>query len=636
MAVSANWHFAKHHPDQAVRNPTGGEFFSDDAVDRPAQALVREALQNSMDARVDEESVCVRIYLSGGRHALPAAKAEYWLGGAWPHLTAQGNGLCNVPPAPKSCPFIVVEDFGTTGLTGNPAESRIPADSSENRFFAFFRAEGVSSKEGNRGGRWGIGKTIFLRSSMINTLLALTVRSDDQRSLLMGRTVLKHHCHQGCDFTPDGWYGLKQLPNQPVLPVDSSGEVQRFVQDFHLRREAGVAGLSVVIPYCDPQITLDDFHQAVLREYFYPILAGKLTVILHDASNESTARLDAENLREAIGCGAVRIDAGLCAAIDLAVWSLGDTTDRDRITLNRAGESGPAEWSSDLIPPNCLDDLARRYRGGERLAIRVPLRIHRTAGRGTDSWFDLYVQQDLEDRGHIPFYIRNGIIIPKVRERQVRGHRILALLVVEDAGLGTPLGDAEPPSHTHWSAETEKFIGKYEYGRQLIDFVASAPRQIAELLSRAQEERDVYSLAQFFPHPGDEKVRPEPGQKPGSEPPPPPEPPPRSEPLLEIGQMKAGFSLSLTSKGRERLPDSITVRMAYDRESGNPIKKYSTADFVLDHLTVRLEHAEELARASNEIVLRPCDPGFRIEVTGFDPKRDVYVQALPSTRSGES
>lgn len=189
------WHFAKHRPDQAVRNPTGSEFFSDEAVDRPAQALVREAIQNSMDAGIPGEAVCVRIYISGNRCALPADRAKYWLSDAWGHLRAPKNGLHSLQVSPGACPFIVIEDFGTTGLTGDPNDSRLPGDNSENRFFAFFRAEGVSSKEGDRGGRWGVGKTIFLRSSMINTLLAATVRQNTEQFLLMGRCVLKHHSY---------------------------------------------------------------------------------------------------------------------------------------------------------------------------------------------------------------------------------------------------------------------------------------------------------------------------------------------------------------------------------------------------------------------------------------------------------
>lgn len=421
-----------------------------------------------------------------------------------------------------------------------------------------------------------------------------------------------------------------------MLPIQDSQVVGAFIRDFKLSRANTASGLSVVIPYCDPAISVADFQSAILREYFYPILAGRLTVILHDGSADKSLRLDSEALRNAITDDTFKIDGGLRSAMELALWSLESEAADQRVTLIRAGDSGAAEWTESLIPEDQKERLGEDYQDGRRIAIRVPVKVRYANGKTVNTWFDVYIQQDLEDRGHPPLYIRNGIIIPKVREKQVRGHRILALIVVEDAGLGTPLGDAEPPSHTHWSAETEKFTGKYKYGKQLLEFVANASRQIAELLSRAQKERDVYSLTQFFPHPGDEKVRPEPGSKPGPDPSPPPDPSLHSESLVEIGKVKAGFSLALTVKGREQPPDSITVRMAYDRESGKPLKKYSIADFVLDELDIQTDHAETLARGLNEIVLRPVKADFKLKITGFDPRRDVYVEALSSRRSGES
>ena len=44
-----NWHYRVKAPDEKVRDPIQGEFISTEAIKNPADALVREAVQNAMD-----------------------------------------------------------------------------------------------------------------------------------------------------------------------------------------------------------------------------------------------------------------------------------------------------------------------------------------------------------------------------------------------------------------------------------------------------------------------------------------------------------------------------------------------------------------------------------------------------------
>src|SRR5262249_9812438 len=149
--------------------------------------------------------------------------------------------------------------------------------------------------------------------------------------------------------------------------------------------------------------------------------------------------------------------------------------------------------------------------------------VRRTSGQSQESHFDLFLRQDLVGRGYPPVFIRNGIIIPKALERRVRGYRLFALVIIDDRPLAELLGDAETPAHTQWSHQTQNFRGKYEHGKQCLDYVRSAPRQLAELLSEARREKDRFALADFFPRPPGENglegmqehEREEPGERPG-------------------------------------------------------------------------------------------------------------------------
>jgi hypothetical protein len=110
------WYFKKQTPGDITRDPIVGEFFSTDAIDNPAEALVREGIQNALDAKEKSETqVHVRIFLSKGNKTISAK----WIGNAWLHIKANGNGLQNIPLETETCPYLVFEDFGTTGLNGD-------------------------------------------------------------------------------------------------------------------------------------------------------------------------------------------------------------------------------------------------------------------------------------------------------------------------------------------------------------------------------------------------------------------------------------------------------------------------------------------------------------------------------------
>ena len=276
--MTLHWEFKTWEPGDKVRDPIQGEFFSTDAIKNPAEALVREAVQNSLDAGTGSP-VRVRFYISGEEGALPAARMAQYLNGSWPHFTAAGNGLRDVPSPTDSCPFLACEDFSTRGLEGDPKQWREIAGEN-NHFYYFFRTEGKSAKTEQERGRWGIGKYVFPRSSRINSFFATTVRGDNRR-LFMGQAVLKSHSIDGKYYKPDG--SLGQGVNGLIMPVEDTTFVEQFYADFRLKR-ASQPGLSVVVPWYDREITFDHLVKAAVGDYYYAILKGDLVIDIESPS----------------------------------------------------------------------------------------------------------------------------------------------------------------------------------------------------------------------------------------------------------------------------------------------------------------------------------------------------------------
>lgn len=157
--MNPGWRFSRVSPWFKNREATQGEFF---AADTELRALIRESVQNSLDAKRPDYTgpVAVRIFLSGGTRALPRETAKLCFKGGWPHIRSENNGLRVVPQKDEPVRYLVFEDSGTTGLTGDVYQYHEVADG-RNPFYYFFRAEGQSDKSEADRGRWAWENSSF-------------------------------------------------------------------------------------------------------------------------------------------------------------------------------------------------------------------------------------------------------------------------------------------------------------------------------------------------------------------------------------------------------------------------------------------------------------------------------------------
>jgi hypothetical protein len=102
-------------------------------------------------------------------------------------------------------------------------------------------------------------------------MLGLTVRDSDGRCLVFGQSVLRYHWLGGTYFTPDGAFGVPAAEGA-VVPSGDPKLAERFRRDFGLSRTTE-AGLSIVVPYASEELTGPSILEAVVREYFHPILS---------------------------------------------------------------------------------------------------------------------------------------------------------------------------------------------------------------------------------------------------------------------------------------------------------------------------------------------------------------------------
>jgi hypothetical protein len=638
------WRFGKKRPSDKTRDPVVSEFFASEAIKDAGEALVREAIQNSLDARRDDaDVVSVRVYVSGGQTSLRLTQASPWFDGAWPHYLAVGNGLRPGDVTQDGpCRYLVFEDFGTTGLIGDRAQYE-ERNGQDNPFFYFFRAEAKTAKHGDSRGRWGIGKQVFPRASRAQTFFGYTEVEDG--GFLMGGTILKHHWVGDVCFKPDGFWGDTVSIGEDTLTVPTSDPelLAAFRGDFRLRRTPGQRGLSVVVPWLDSAgdegpsadgFRRDDLAFAILSAYFLPVIEGRLEASVEDESgtyniSQATYRLIVDQLR-ATPDPSRRLEAerleGLIRIAEVA-------RSRSYLTFDlQPCPAAKAAWTDDMLDDASASQLREALGSGQTVCITATVPVRPKSGAEATDNFQCFLQKDERSLGR-PCHVREDLIISDVKSGKVPGYA--SLVRVDKGPLATLLGDSENPAHTEWQAAARNFKDKYIYGGLAIDFVSKFPAEVLKRVHASSRELDRTLLLDLFADEGPEQAGPVKRKvKRPIDRPIPPVVPPSQPSRYRIEQTASGFTVRCPA-GRLPVGTTLVVRAAYETSKGNPFKAYNSNDFDFSvaPMVVTVDGAEEVTRSANELHVRMLDTDAEIRVEGFDVNRDVQARVAVSPAS---
>ncbi|MBN1626672.1 MAG: hypothetical protein JW944_09125 [Deltaproteobacteria bacterium] len=624
------WQFRKMGKGEMNVDPIEGEFFSTEALGSLSDALIREAIQNSLDAAMPDEKVKIAISFSAKDQNLPASSTVSYLKGLKGHLAAKESGIIEPVDLDSPMDFMVIEDFGTRGLEGDIREDEDKRTRGpKNHFFYFWRNIGRSVEGATARGRWGLGKTVFQAASRINSFFGLTIRRGDNQKLLMGQSVLKIHRCDGAKHAPYGYYGV--FEGDFALPFADEKIIEQFSSDFNLRRD-GESGLSVIIPFPDEDITPDEIMRAVISQYFFPILSGDLVVSISDRHNEKV--LDSESIFRFVSIREFPNKEMAVRRLNFAKWCIDLPIEKYTLLKEPATGKAPA-WDENLFEAEQLNYLRKRFDDEERIALRAPLWVRKDGEDIQHSFFKIFLERDEAlERGE-DFFIRDGVTLMGVSSLRQKGVR--AVVAVSDKPLSRLLGDSENPAHTEWQERSPKFKGRYDHGVSCLRFVKSSTREIVKLLSRPSEERDIKLLRNLFyldvrAHNENTGISGKPNEKPGDD------GNGTSEPgsmaadrFLVLHRTKQGFRLSARPEAR-KLPKEIDIEVAYDVRQGNPFKLYSHFDFELNKPPIRASGKGIKASISKSNIIHIVieRPDFQLLLTGFDPKRDLKIRTSTS------
>jgi hypothetical protein len=647
------WKHRKKLKTDNTPDPTESAFFSNETVGSISTALVREGDQNVLDEIKDKVKEVygparVRITHSGNKYAVGSAEAKNILGELIPHLQAEKNGIIpsDLPDFSKPMPYLLFEDFNTNGLEGDPGEclyNDYNDSSKAHNFYFFWRAYGRSGKLSNKMGSWGVGKSVFPAVSAINSFWALTIRESDKEAYLIGQSILKTHDRSDqpapYGYFPWGFYGVFDKEDF-AMPETSISEIKKFQQLFRLKRKLAdkkedrepETGVSIIIPYPKEEVNAESLALATIKQFFYPILKGKLEVDIQ--YEDQVIVLKKDNLKREVE----RLDFSklqakekettskdqLLSLFEMAAWML-EQKEQDHIRLQRTNPNRAYRWVKELFENIDLNKLQKQFDNGEPFSFIIPVKHHPEGEQAELREFYAYIKKDLTLQEPESIFIRDALTITGVKSLKRKGAR--GIVVISDRKLVTFFGQAEGPAHTGW--HKDNFRVKYENTDEIISFVQRSLQELFNKLQLPAEGLDKTLLSDLFfievPESEDGKDG---GKKEGKKKGKDPDfiPLPKRIKKYKLTQLEGESGFKITNNfDSEELPETVSVTLAYDRPDGRPFKKYSALDFNVKNMKVEKTNVVIETQEKNVIEFTPTEKAFELIVTGFDQNRDLII-----------
>jgi hypothetical protein len=262
----------------------------------PEELLVREAIQNSVDAN-DPHAGTVKVTFRLQHHVerekeelLQQLLLEPFIdrGAAFSDKLPPGNVLEKSGDPSTPLHLLYIDDFNTKGLGGGLE------DPEAGHFFRLLFLIGEGSKADQNdgsGGSFGFGKGVYAHNSNVRMIFVFSVfepsaDTNQNWARLLGCAYLPGHPFEGARWTGRAWFGLPKdrtdLGQAPHPLVDE--EACAFAESLGFSRRGKTdLGTSILIVGCDSRegvLSIEKLRSAAETWWWPRIIDGNLTVEL--------------------------------------------------------------------------------------------------------------------------------------------------------------------------------------------------------------------------------------------------------------------------------------------------------------------------------------------------------------------
>lgn len=602
-----NWEWPPAGPTP-VHQGLDSEMF--DRTDFPyTDTLVREAIQNSLDARLDENKPVIisfhfHIDKIGPRRAFLQQLIEHRMATDLKIPDDWGSDKIN---------WLVVEDFHSTGLRGSLKKRK-------DDFWGYWLNFGVTNKSGTgRGGR-GIGRVTFLIASQIQSVIGYTRRrKEDVKVAACGMAALRADEIDGkmrsthAYLAPEACDDVYRLYDSPEF----QNEMQRAFsfEGYDGEYRSGL-GLAILYPHDDLK---ENRILAAAIEHFAPAIINNDLMIqvgqttLNSVSIDEIAHDVAFNFHDSkFRDAAINEDVSKYlsfirqAAKQQKLACTIELPSPNANILQKWGEEnqGLVEYLREKIKsaPVTLDIVFPLNRNGKAEKVNL--------------WSVVGVCPS--GRKPINKFFRRGMCLPDVKDKST-GALDIVTLVQRDGQLSTYLNFCEGKAHLDLleSNEVRQKLrdGGFDDGYKIKRLVKNLPVELRKLLMADISEPNPRIFEKYFAKPKkmtngeDTPVHPIP-------------PNPDSMNEFDVKKIKEDGICIIAKSEFADWPVTATITLAYANGSHRP--SWSPHDFRLEDLKISAVNCD-LQTNENIVTATKCGEQSKIWISGFDRNREIDV-----------
>lgn len=620
----AHWQFRPLNPNETSGASISDDNFADEERSS-VEILVRETLQNPLDARSSDSVVRVEYKLAEVDLAASEFARSIFSDDWVKHFSA--GGLIESDQRPTRMKFLIIEDFGTTGLEGCYTDSS--REGSIENWNAFWFREGEGAKTTRSNGGAGQGKITLYLASKLRSVFALTKRKSDSRELLFGCCRFRRNYKLvgvSSRWAREARWGSTSNPNELAKPIMQIQMLDGIKREFGLSR-GDEAGTTFMVPMPSEDITETSLRNAVVNEFFFAINRGRLVVKVGDTTLDkdsiATAADDMKecrlikSFREFLSMTAGKTNAG-ATVVAKESWA-------------RENKLTPAAFEEAE-----LSALKEKFGKSELVSVDFPILVKKKNPRVTSAAsFRVFLQQDENAEQSHELFVRQDLGIDG--EKRLKAVRtiapVMALTFIQDSNLSDLLVAAEEPTHRNWNAKRPKVVGLYFSPNDVLNAVRNAALRLVQLIS-PEGKRDETALAVFFSDPNSEPTRHQGGI--GATPstpegkPPPPEgiPKPKPKPVV-VKLLDDGFEIRGKAVDNFSFPIDCKITLAYATAVGDAFKLWDAADFWIGNETEHPRlHSDisDLDTNLNVVRFRMNSENSSLSISGFDRNRQLEIR----------
>jgi len=461
ILMTPKWNFTKRQISNKHRSPTSNYHFSNN--DDPLVYLVREAVQNSLDALLKEKYKKVTFSLTIDE--MPSETNFY------DENLEKRVKESNIRFSKEKKFSVVIEDSNTTGLTG---EHDINPISEKSNYSSFAFYEGSSNKIDRSRGKFGIGKQVFASSSSINSyhVLSKSIENDDE--FLFGISTLDYHKINNNYYEPDGFWGEESTNKKNYnMPCKEKTIIDNFRNIFKIKRKKNESGTSIVVPYVEirnKDKVFNDITCIILDEYLFTILDSSIEFKLYIFTEEKV--INKENVIEFINDINDNNKKQLLLDRYTSFMSIINSIENSNFTIKhslstndiKSNQQDENKILSDFIVSENMNKFIEMFINDSNditFDMSLLMKKNNDTMKGR---FIVCIRKNTLDTSYSPIFIRKGLVISNANTSKMSSGVSATLYIPEyldDSSTINNLSDflnsCENPSHTNWSVNGDMF-----------------------------------------------------------------------------------------------------------------------------------------------------------------------------------